>query len=233
MAVGNLTFWSVGEISLPVLSRLQNQQDRQRQASTQTLTITALICIACYWGLAAVAEPLILVLLGPTWTGSVLPLQILAAIGVLNAMTSTSSQILVSFGHPDGSLRIQTIIAVLLAISVTALAPKGLTAATLGVAATFIVAAPITLWLLREKIGLAVSQVIRAQLPLWFAGALMTAAVMALDHWVLTGLAPVLRLLLGIATGATVFPLLLLVLAPTLLKTTTGALWDAVRRKKA
>jgi PST family polysaccharide transporter len=232
MAVGNLTFWSVGEISLPVLSRMQNQLERQRQASTQTLTITALVCIACYWGLAAVAEPLILVLLGQTWSGSILPLQILAAIGVLNAMTSTSSQILVSFGHPDASLRIQTIIAVLLAMAVTALAPMGLTAATLGVAATFVIATPITLWLLREKVGIALGEVIRAQLPLWLAGALMAAAVTALDHWLLANLAPVIRLLLGITTGAVIFPLLLLMLAPVLLKTTTGALWDAVRRKK-
>jgi len=233
MAVGNLTFWSVGEISLPVLSRLQDERSAQVQASMHTLSITALICLACYWGLAAVAEPLVLVLLGPKWIGSVVPLQILAAIGILNAMTSTISQILVSFGQPAGSLRIQSGIAILLALLVMIAAPHGLNWATVGVAMTFLIATPFAFMQLRWHVRYSLRELISSQLPLWIAAALMFVAVSALDYWVLKSLPAVARLVIGVLTGAVVFPTLLWLLSPELLRSVLAALKGAVDRRQA
>ncbi len=232
MAVGNLTFWSVGEISLPVLSRLQDERSAQIQASMHTLSITALVCLACYWGLAAVAEPLVLVLLGPKWAGSVIPLQILAGIGILNAMTSTISQILVSFGHPAGSLRIQGGIAILLALLVTVAAPHGLNWATFGVALTFLIATPFAFLQLRWHVRYEAVELVKAQLPLWVAAAMMFVTVSALDYWVLDSLPAVARLVIGVLTGALVFPTLLWLLSPALLKSVLAALRSAVDRRQ-
>ncbi|MCB9942369.1 MAG: lipopolysaccharide biosynthesis protein [Geminicoccaceae bacterium] len=231
MALSNLTFWSVGEISLPVLSRLQGERETEIRASLQTLDMTALVSLASFWGLAAVADPLIMLLFGETWRGSVMPLQILAAIGILNGMTSTTSQILTSFGHPGSSLKIQMLIALLLASFVTITAPFGLISASLGIAAAFIVATPFALWLLRKDIGVDLTTLARHQAPVWLAAALMTAAVIVLRSSLPANLPAILHLACEIPVGISVFTGTLWCLRPSLLRTVTEALVAATRRR--
>ncbi|MBE0574214.1 hypothetical protein IH575_04915 [Candidatus Dojkabacteria bacterium] len=59
--------------------------------------------------MAAMAEPLILTLIGPKWTQSIIYLQLLCFVGMLNPIHSLNLNILLVFGRSDLGLKLELI----------------------------------------------------------------------------------------------------------------------------
>lgn len=57
----------IQRVSYPVLSSIQDDKDRMKQAYRRVITVTMLVTFVFMLGLAAVAQPLILVLIGEQW----------------------------------------------------------------------------------------------------------------------------------------------------------------------
>lgn len=57
----------IQRVSYPVLSSIQENPERLREAYRQVIKITMLVTFACMLGLAAVAKPLIIILIGEKW----------------------------------------------------------------------------------------------------------------------------------------------------------------------
>ena len=57
----------VQRVSYPVLSSIQEEPERLREAYRQIIKTTMLVTFACMLGLAAVAKPLIIILIGEKW----------------------------------------------------------------------------------------------------------------------------------------------------------------------
>ena len=70
----------VQRVSYPVLSSIQEEPERLREAYRKVIKITMLITFACMLGLAAVAKPLIIILIGEKWLPAVYFLQIICFI---------------------------------------------------------------------------------------------------------------------------------------------------------
>ena len=79
----------VNEISFSAFSRMQGDRDRIRYGMLRSLESVSLLAFPTFFGMAMVAPELIETVLGPKWTGAILPLQILCiafpfrALGVL------------------------------------------------------------------------------------------------------------------------------------------------------
>lgn len=54
-----------------MLSSIQENPERLREAYRQVIKITMLVTFACMLGLAAVAKPLIIILIGEKWVQAV------------------------------------------------------------------------------------------------------------------------------------------------------------------
>lgn len=61
----------VQRVSYPVLSSIQEEPERLREAYRQIIKTTMLVTFACMLGLAAVAKPLIIILIGEKWLTAV------------------------------------------------------------------------------------------------------------------------------------------------------------------
>ena len=57
----------VQRVSYPVLSSMQDESERLKQAYRKVIKVTMLVTFACMLGLAAVAKPLIVILIGEKW----------------------------------------------------------------------------------------------------------------------------------------------------------------------
>lgn len=92
-------------IALPVLSRLQQQPTRYDQflLHGQTLMLHLIVCVLAF--AAALAEPLILLVLGPQWQEAVPVFRILAVAGIFQAASYASYWVFLSKGLTPLHLR--------------------------------------------------------------------------------------------------------------------------------
>lgn len=99
----------VQRVSYPVLSSIQNEPERLRDAYRRVIKTTMLLTFACMLGLAAVARPLIVLLIGEKWLPAVEYLQILCFAGMLYPLHAINLNILQVKGRSDLFLRLEII----------------------------------------------------------------------------------------------------------------------------
>ena len=114
----------VQRVSYPVLSSIQEEPERLREAYRKVIKITMLVTFACMLGLAAVAKPLILILIGEKWLPAVYFLQIICFSGMLYPLHAINLNILKVKGRSDLFLKLE-IIKKILAIGPIALGVFG------------------------------------------------------------------------------------------------------------
>lgn len=99
----------IQRVSYPVLSSIQNEPDRLREAYCRIIKTTMLVTFACMLGLAAVAKPLILILIGDKWLPAVYFLQIICFAGMLYPLHAINLNVLQVKGRSDLFLRLEVI----------------------------------------------------------------------------------------------------------------------------
>jgi O-antigen/teichoic acid export membrane protein len=97
----------VGRPLYPALSKLQDEPNRVRHAYLRALAIIALVTFPIATGCLVAAEPLVLTLFGPKWSGVVPLMQILAIAAVLQTICTTTGVVFQSQGRTDWMLRWQ------------------------------------------------------------------------------------------------------------------------------
>lgn len=105
---GNLTS-VVQRVSYPVLSSIQEEPARLREAYRKVIKIAMLVTFACMLGLAAVAKSLIIILIGEKWLPAVRLLQIICFSGMLYPLHAINLNILQVKGRSDLFLRLEII----------------------------------------------------------------------------------------------------------------------------
>ena len=99
----------VQRVSYPVLSSIQNEPERLLGAYRRVIKTTMLITFACMLGLAAVAKPLIVILIGEKWLPAVYFLQIICFSGMLYPLHAINLNILQVKGRSDLFLKLEII----------------------------------------------------------------------------------------------------------------------------
>lgn len=99
----------VQRVSYPVLSSIQEESERLREAYRKVIKCTMLITFACMLGLAAVAKPLILILIGDKWLPAVGYLQIICFAGMLYPLHAINLNILQVKGRSDLFLKLEIV----------------------------------------------------------------------------------------------------------------------------
>lgn len=99
----------VQRVSYPVLSSIQEESERLREAYRRVIKLTMLVAFACMLGLAAVAKPLILILIGEKWLPAVPYLQIICFSGMLYPLHAINLNILQVKGRSDLFLKLEII----------------------------------------------------------------------------------------------------------------------------
>ncbi|WP_297678119.1 lipopolysaccharide biosynthesis protein [uncultured Bacteroides sp.] len=99
----------VQRVSYPVLSSIQEEPERLREAYRKVIKTTMLVTFACMLGLVAVARPLISILIGEKWLPAVYFLQIICFAGMLYPLHAINLNILQVKGRSDLYLKLEII----------------------------------------------------------------------------------------------------------------------------
>lgn len=99
----------IQRVSYPVLSSIQDEPARLKEAYRRIIKSTMLISFACMLGLAAVAKPLIVLLIGEKWLLAVGFLQIICFSGMLYPLHAINLNILQVKGRSDLFLKLEII----------------------------------------------------------------------------------------------------------------------------
>lgn len=91
----------VQRVSFPVLSEIQDEKERLKYAYKKIIKITMFITFICMLGLAAIAKPLILVLIGNKWLVAASFLQIICFSGMLYPLHAINLNMLKVKGRSD------------------------------------------------------------------------------------------------------------------------------------
>lgn len=109
----------VQRVSYPVLSSIQDDSERLLTAYRKVIKSTMLITFACMLGLAAVAKPLIIILIGEQWLVAVHFLQIICFAGMLYPLHAINLNMLQVKGRSDLFLKLEIIKKVIAIVPIT------------------------------------------------------------------------------------------------------------------
>jgi O-antigen/teichoic acid export membrane protein len=99
----------VQRVSYPALSSIQDESERLRSAYRKMIKTTMFISFTCMLGLAAIAKPLLFVLIGEKWLTAAEYLQIICFAGMLYPLHSLNLNILQVKGRSDLFLKLEII----------------------------------------------------------------------------------------------------------------------------
>lgn len=94
----------IGRVALPVLSRLQDDAERYRRYVRGSMTIIGYLSLPTYAIAAAVASPLIAVLLGPGWEAAASAFALLAIAGMAQAIGNVQGWLYITLGRAHRQL---------------------------------------------------------------------------------------------------------------------------------
>ncbi len=97
----------VQRVSFPVLSAIQNEPERLKQAYRKVIKMTMLVTFMLMLGLAAVAKPAVIVMIGEKWIPAVYLLQILCLSEMFYPLHAINLNILNVVGRSDLFLRLE------------------------------------------------------------------------------------------------------------------------------
>ena len=99
----------ISRVSFPVLSNIQNESLQLKAAYKKLIKSTMLITFVLMLGLAAVAKPIVLTLIGEKWLPSVIYLQMLCFVGMFYPLHALNLNMLQVKGRSDLFLRLEII----------------------------------------------------------------------------------------------------------------------------
>jgi teichuronic acid exporter len=131
---------SVGQVTFPVLSSIQDEIARVKAGVERSLATLAMLNAPAMFGLAAVAEPLVVAIFTDKWAPAIPLLQILCFVGLLSPLAMNNLGLFMALGRPDLFLRLDLIKAGLTVLNIVLTWRHGITAMVAGqVAVTAIV----------------------------------------------------------------------------------------------
>jgi O-antigen/teichoic acid export membrane protein len=104
----NLTM-TIQRVSYPALASIQNDKSQLKYAYRSIIKLTMFISFSLMFGMAAIAKPMIMTLIGVKWLGCVEYLQLLCFAGVLYPLQALNSNILIVKGRSDLYLKLEII----------------------------------------------------------------------------------------------------------------------------
>ena len=191
----------VQRVSYPVLSSVQDERERMREGYRRIIRITMLASFVLLFGLAAVADSLVVVLIGPQWQEAAHYLQILCFSACLYPLHAINLNMLQVQGRSDLFLKLE-IVKKIIAVGPLLL---GIFIGIDWMLWGWVITGIICYWLNARYSGTLIGYPIRAQikdiLPSFGVAAVMAACVWPLA---LLDLRPIWMLLVQLCTGAAV-----------------------------
>jgi lipopolysaccharide exporter len=197
--------WSASQAFFPALSGPGRSQEETAALFARGLSLLMAVTFPLAVGMAVLAEPIVLTVLGEKWRGAVLPMQILAFYALIFSAGFNLGDLYKATGRPGILTAINLVnlaVAVPLLIAASAGGLSGVALGQVGIA----VAITAVNWIVAYRAsGIGPSVLVHAVWAPLIAAGLSGAVCLAVDRTLLADNDPILRLILGSLTGLLVY----------------------------
>jgi len=205
----------IGQVLFPAFSRLGDPR-AVGELWLRVTRVTSALTVPAFVGLAVVAPDLVGTVLGSQWHGVTRILQVLAWVGILQAVTWETQGVLTALGRAGTIFRYALVSSTLTVAAFAIGVTQGVVAVAVAYAAVTTLLSPVYLTLGLRATGLSLRRFAGALAGVAAAAAVMGGVVLALRLLVLDGIGPWARLVLLTAAGIAVYVPLVGVLTPAL-----------------
>ena len=195
----------VNSVTLPAYSLVKHDLEQVGRGYLKVLRVGAGYAFPVFWGLAAVSEPTVRLLIGAKWIAAVPVIQILCIsmpLRMLNSFTSAAAQ---AVARQDVNIKSLLIAIVVIPAGVAIGSRWGMR----GVAAAWAVGFPVVYFFnamfLREALTLQLRRMIDTVRPAGIAAGIMLLVLELMSRAFLDSLAPAAHLAIAVPTGALLF----------------------------
>lgn len=194
----------ISSVMFPAYSLIQDDKERIKTTYLQITRAIAFITFPVMFGLCVVAEPFILLLLGPKWAEVVPILQILAPLGATQSLGTLNGNIFLSQGATKLQLKVGGVVKVIVITSMMiGLYLGGLKGIALGYFLSSISMAFILYHYMGGLINLSIKEILNNLSRIFFASITMVLIIFIFDMYVSHSWGNMMRLgsLVGIGVG--------------------------------
>ena len=227
----DLFFGAVSQISLPMFSRLQDNRQSLTNAYASAVQFTCVFMFPLFAGLAVCSTELVMLLFGERWE-TVIP--IIATVSTLTLVffaRAYSSPMMSAAGRPSYPFPFLIIEVAFIVIGMLLIGRESYAWACAVWAARILLSVPIDVYMLKRATGLNVRDQTRGLPVLILCTLGMSMAVLAIKLWLVPNLPVAARLFFMVGVGVLVFPALLWLTDPTMVRRIVAFTGD-IRRKR-
>jgi O-antigen/teichoic acid export membrane protein len=217
-------------VSLPSMSRLQDDHAAMRRAVYQGMELNAVVSFAVFVGLAAVASDLVPVLFGTKWTGAVVLCSLISLNSLILALQVFSYPVLLASGGIGKYVWLNVCQAIGVLVACLVGIHFGVTYLVLGLILNSIVIAIPALFFLRQRIGLNLLSYCKPCLVPGLASLFMVGVIWLISAMMQANVTPVIRLACKVLIGGIAYIGCVWLLAPSVLKKLADMVGCAFRR---
>jgi PST family polysaccharide transporter len=205
----------IGQVLFPAFSRMEDK--RAIGALWLRMTrVTAALTVPAFVGLAVVAPDLVAAVLGDKWHGAARIIQVLAWVGILQAISWETQSVLTALNRAGTVFRYAVLSATLTITAFAIGVTQGVVAVAVAYAIVTTLLSPLYVNLGLRATGVRPTAFLRALVGISIAAAAMGVVLLVLRHVVLDGLGPGVRLVLLVGVGIALYVPLVAWLEPTL-----------------
>lgn len=218
----------VQKMMMPVFSKMKDDNDRASRAYVDTAHALFFVMSPICFGLLAIAEPMVRVVLGPNWDPIVPVIGGLSLWALVSVLSDLNVSVIVAKGHVRFQFWWSIFSMALTTLAIIFAARFGLVAVVLTRLGMSLILVPIFTIYTGRTIDLSLWKVISAVCRPALCGAVMAGGVMGVLQSLETS--EVLRLILGIGSGLIIYPLAALIIDRRRSMSLLSALKNARRR---
>jgi len=187
-------------VSHTMFASMQHEIAKTREAFLLSTFISSMVAFPAFMGLAAVADDAIPLIFGAQWADAIWPVRGFCVIGLMSSIGVIQATLITSLGKAHWWFFYMLFRNILSVATVWLLWSWGINAIVLAMVIQIIAVWPLTIWMVSRIIDLNPWQYLRQFLRPAMAFLMLLAATTGVGM-AMSGAAPVLRLLAGIAAG--------------------------------
>ena len=181
---------TVRQVILPTFSRLQENQEKMREAFYTATELVGFAAIPAFAGMALLAPEIVLSLFGEQWEPSIPVMQLLAFVGVMRTLFNFTGAIMMSVGKPTWALGIMVAETVTQIIAFLIAAQWGIVAVAAALVVASYLFAPIKLWIIYRLIHLDIKVYFSHFIPPVLASSVMALGIFLCKHLFMDSMTP-------------------------------------------
>jgi lipopolysaccharide exporter len=200
--------WSASQAFFPALSGPGRPREETAALFARGLSLLMAVTFPLAFGLAVLAEPIVLTILGDKWQGAIAPMQILAFYALIFSAGFNLGDVYKATGRPGILTAINLVNLVIAVPLLIAASAGGLTGVALGQVGIAVVITTVNWIVAYRASGIGPTVLVRAVWAPLLAAGLAGALCLGLDRILLAESGPFLRLIAGSVTGVVSYAIL-------------------------